>query len=193
MVTKIEMVNGTNITREIKVANLTKYDKSYYFKIYNVWCDIIFNGIIPFVILIFLNLSILSEMQKYKNKVEGDHREEKKRKHELQMAIVSVIIVAVFIISHTIQFVPSVVEFIWKITPMIELRFLSHVMIVFNSSINFYVFWLKRYERKKSDKSNTNKINGNLLNYTNSQLTGDKLDDNEVKPNTLSGTLSGII
>ena len=77
--------------------------------------------------------------------------------NEIVLSKVSLIISLVFIICHSIRFVPNIYELIARIhdnqydlwPDWIEcFTYLSHLLTVFNASVNFYIYYFARYEIK---------------------------------------------
>ena len=118
--TRREERNGTNVTfPQIKVTELRT--NPYYFQIYYLWSDFIINGIIPFMLLIVLNVLIFKELRKYRNRSTFRKRshlrihqkgEAQRRQVQMHMAKVSIIIVVIFIICHSIKWVANIYELI---------------------------------------------------------------------------------
>ena len=99
-----------------------------YFQVYYVWCNFITNGIIPFIVLITLNILILNQLKIYSGaataKNEGGNSEliqprihqhglDERRQAQVHMAKVSIIIVAIFVVCHSIKWVPNIYEMIF--------------------------------------------------------------------------------
>jgi hypothetical protein len=77
--------------------------------------------------------------------------------NEIVLSKVSLIISLVFIICHSIRFVPNIYELIARIhdnqyelwPDWIEcFTYLSHLLTVFSASVNFYIYYFARYEIK---------------------------------------------
>ena len=99
-----------------------------YFQVYFVWCNFIINGIIPFVLLITLNILILNQLRIYSGggnvKSKAGNSEiiqprihqrglDERRQAQVHMAKVSIIIVAIFVVCHSIKWVPNIYEMIF--------------------------------------------------------------------------------
>ena len=106
-----------------------------YFQVYFVWSNFIINGVIPFVLLITLNILILKQLRTYSNRTSisrtkakrasskdkteltqpriHQHGVDERRQAQVHMAKVSIIIVAIFIICHSIKWVPNIYEMIF--------------------------------------------------------------------------------
>ena len=77
--------------------------------------------------------------------------------NEIMLSKVSLIISLVFIICHSIRFVPNIYELISRIQDnqfvpwpdWIEcFTYMSHLLTVFSASVNFYIYYFARYEIK---------------------------------------------
>ena len=66
-----EIVNETTTALEFIGTTEMRLNK-YYVSIYFLWCNLIFHGILTFLILVSLNILTLKEMSKYKIKATGD-------------------------------------------------------------------------------------------------------------------------
>jgi hypothetical protein len=104
-----------------------------YYQIYIVWLNIIFNAVLPFVVLIVLNSYILHYLilnerrgssrvakkppltREESSRLRIHHHPSQRRKREtkVSMAKVSLAIVFVFIICHSIRWIPNIYEFFW--------------------------------------------------------------------------------
>ena len=113
-----------------------------YYQIYIVWLNIVFNVIIPFLVLIILNSYILHYLILNERRGSGKRREDslkkvkigkqisleressrlrihhhpsqmRKRENKVALAKVSLAIVFVFIICHSIKWIPNFYEFYW--------------------------------------------------------------------------------
>ena len=118
--------NSSELTNNIVPTDMRT--DPIYFQVYFVWCNFIINGIIPFIVLITLNILILKQLKIYsgattkKNK-EGNseltqprihqHGLDERRQAQVHMAKVSIIIVAIFVVCHSIKWVPNIYEMIF--------------------------------------------------------------------------------
>jgi hypothetical protein len=99
-----------------------------YFQVYFVWCNFIVNGIIPFILLITLNILILNQLRVYSGAATAkskdgnseliqprihQHGLDERRQAQVHMAKVSIIIVAIFVVCHSIKWVPNIYEMIF--------------------------------------------------------------------------------
>merc|ERR1712223_216599 len=111
-------------------------------------------GLIPFVLLIVLNALTLRELNVVvSGQMSHEPVEVVKRKRNLVLAQVSLGIAFVFIMCHSIKWIPNIYELLqvgrdegvdleWPY--WIELvSNISHLMTVFNSSVNFYIYFAK--------------------------------------------------
>ena len=123
--------NETNSSSEIShhVIPTDLRTDPIYFQIYFVWANFIINGIIPFVLLITLNILILNQLRIYsntsnsikRNKTTSEisqprihqHGVDERRQAQVHMAKVSIIIVAIFVTCHSVKWVPNIYEMIF--------------------------------------------------------------------------------
>ena len=101
-------INGTNTTFIFGTTPTELRLNRYYDIIYTLWCDVVFRGIIPIVLLIILNIMIFNEMNMSKCYMNSDRNEEITRKVQLQMAEINLIIVAIFIDCHVFRHIPTI-------------------------------------------------------------------------------------
>ena len=132
-------------------------DKNYS-EIYGLWLNIIILGVAPMFILIGLNVSIFKEMRRFKQYVlGGDKHDERWRASQLKLAKINFIILIIFSFCHPIKHILSAHELYYRYNlginvkkwPHKQTRYvmseISHVMIVLNSCVNFYVYLFKKY------------------------------------------------
>jgi len=126
----------------------------YYYNIYCMWLNFFCMGLIPFILLIVLNALTLKELNAI---VSGQmtHQIDSNLKKNLILAQVSMAIVFSFIVCHSIKWIPNIYEMLqvgraadvpldWP--EWIELvTHISHLMTVFNSSVNFYIYFAKHW------------------------------------------------
>ena len=124
--TALEEINGFNVSfPEMKLTEL-RINPNYYI-IYLLWFNLTINGVIPFVLLLVLNAFIIKELGTYKSRSTVLRRypknqfshprlhhegEEQRREVQVQMAKVSIIIVIIFIICHSVKWVANIYELI---------------------------------------------------------------------------------
>jgi hypothetical protein len=154
----IPVTNGRNRTINIGVWPTELRRNSEYVEIYVLLCNVLILGVIPMVLLMFLNVSIVQEMKKlkkYNTGVMADENEERMRNKQLQMANINITIVIIFILCHSLSQIPTIHELCQRsiigenVTKwahkdlMYTLTEISQVLVVFNSSVNFYVYMIK--------------------------------------------------
>ena len=122
---KTQISNLTEVPNYVMPTDLRKNE--IYFQVYFVWSNFILNGIVPFVLLITLNVLILNQLRVYGNSVKKkkngnsqllqprihQHGADERRQAQVHMAKVSIIIVAIFIVCHSIKWVPNIYEMIF--------------------------------------------------------------------------------
>ena len=138
-----------------------------YFKVYCIWMNFIFMGLIPFVLLIVLNsLTLRSLVTHYTADVGGsiNHNNGNNssssgsaattKKNEIALAKVSLTIVFIFILCHSVKWIPNLYELSRLVSddddakrawpPWVEsVTHISHFLMTLNSSVNFYVYCAK--------------------------------------------------
>ena len=151
-------VNGTNITIKYGAFPTELRLNTYYEEIYKLWGDLIFLTIIPIFLLIVLNIFIFKEMKRYKKYQSGDVTEEVTRQVQVHMAEINLIIVGIFLLCHTFRQIPTFHHFFYhkknQYTAANKCNYkvliysiteISQLVVVFNSSINFYVYSFKSW------------------------------------------------
>jgi len=117
-----------------------------YVHIYIVWINLFVMGIIPYALLITLNIWIFRKLWTIKH----ERRNGNEVRLSLFYAKLCFFVVAVFVLSHSIRWIPNICELYltvtgkeintnWPYTIQVFSHF-SHLMLVFNSSINFYIY-----------------------------------------------------
>ena len=75
--------------------------------------------------------------------------------NEIRLAKVSLIISLIFIVSHSIRWIPNIYELIQRMQDKVDVSWpdwielftqFSHLLTVFNSSVNFYIYYFTRYQ-----------------------------------------------
>ena len=157
-------LNGTNITVKYGAFPTELRLNPDYEEVYKLWGDIVFLTVIPIILLILLNSFIFKEMKRYKRYQSGDAVEEETRKNQVHMAEIDLIIVGIFLLCHTFRQIPTIHHFFYhkknKLSAASKCNYkeliysiteISQLVVVFNSSINFYVYsfksWLFRNKR----------------------------------------------
>ena len=111
------VVNGTNTTSEVYDIQATamRLDQ-YYYKIYLMWMNFFLMGLGPFVILVVLNaltvreLIVLSGSRGNSQGVAIGPDSASNRRKDIVLAKVSMAIVFVFIVCHSIKWIPNIYE-----------------------------------------------------------------------------------
>lgn len=133
----------------------TEFRRSlHYRQIYIVYLNIIVHGLIPLVALLYMNISVYRNLNKYSHLVEG--RSNILKTTEITLAKISCLIVAVFVVCHSIRWIPNIYELHqgavgkdihWPVWVYCT-QYLSHWLTVINSSVNFYIYCYKQYRSK---------------------------------------------
>ncbi|XP_023341605.1 FMRFamide receptor [Eurytemora carolleeae] len=116
---------------------------------YIVWANFIINCVFPFLVLIFLNLAVYNELKKIQVEEVGTSRAGQiLRQKERKLAQVSFIIVFVFILCHSVRWVPNIWEMCekdgleWPV--WIEYTtYISHLLTTFNGTVNVLIYFIK--------------------------------------------------
>lgn len=127
----VDAGNKTQIGHSYELLNYVEptdmRNNPIYVQVYFVWCNFIFSGVLPFLLLITLNVSVLNQLRVYGNNAKKtkksnteilqprihQHGADERRQAQVQMAKVSIIIVAIFIVSHSIKWIPNIYEMIF--------------------------------------------------------------------------------
>ena len=135
-----------------------------YVELYMFWCRIIILGALPMMLLMGLNVLTVKELTKYKSFQIGSTDEDKEREIQVNMAHINVALVVVFIVCHVIVQIPCINELIqrhnnhervtgWKDKQLFHtIGEVSQTMMVLNSSVNFYVYLIKRKMKQKMEQ-----------------------------------------
>ena len=128
----------------------------YYYQIYVMWLSLLLMSIGPFVLLVVLNALIVRELIKLSrgNNIIAGPGSPSNRGKDIVLAKVSLAIVFVFILCHSVKWIPNVYELMypmwvpdnhdWPNWIKIITHF-SHLALVFNSSVNFYIYLGKHW------------------------------------------------
>ena len=141
----------------------------YYYQIYVMWLSLLLMSIGPFVLLVVLNALIVQELIKLSrgNNILAGPGSPSNRGKDIVLAKVSLAIVFVFILCHSVKWIPNVYELmyplwvpdnhVWPNWIKIITHF-SHLALVFNSSVNFYIYlgkhWRTIFNIPESSASN---------------------------------------
>ena len=183
--------SSTNIQDIATNLNMTKYSyeveltlmrkNKYYYIIYIICLNFIFNGLVPFAIIITLNtfmyrqLKIIERTQAFTTQISSRSLASCQHRHhgyqenepsiktnkrlkisEVMLAKVSIVIVFVFIMCHSIKWIPNIYELLQRLhteeecihwPPWVEsITQISHFLTVLNSSVNFYIYRATHYD-----------------------------------------------
>ena len=126
----------------------------YYYHIYKIWLNFLLMSLGPFIILVVLNALMLRELIKLAkdNNVTIGLGSSSNRSKDIILAKVSMAIVFVFILCHTFRWIPNVNEMLHLDEKDFEpedwvnvITHVSHAALVFNSSVNFYIYFTKHW------------------------------------------------
>jgi len=182
------MTNNQPYKYEFELTSMRK--NKYYYTIYIICLNFIFNGLIPFAVIISLNVLLYKELATiisssrfpfnsrsssialphYGRSVSATSLQNKTRRssrrlsivrriklNEIMLAKVSIGIVIVFVICHSVKWIPNVYELIQRLLPDTEgesiawplwvqyITEISHFLTVLNSSANFYIYYITHY------------------------------------------------
>merc|ERR1712038_1816820 len=110
------------------------------------------HGIIPFILLIGLNIHVYRKIEQ----MQGDRLSLKKK--EIFLTNISIGIVVVFILCHAVKWIPNIWELLTSVDDEIltespswleYMTCLSHLLTTLNSSLNFYIYSLKQKEFRR--------------------------------------------
>ena len=154
-----ELLEDGNVLNYIQKDYPTKMrTNTYYYQIYLKWLSLLLKAIGPFVLLIALNALIVRELARSSNNlpvivVNGPELEKalNQRRREIVLAKVSLAIAFVFILCHSVKWIPNIYEYVypcpfsvWPNWTKVITHF-SHLALVFNSSVNFYIYLGKHW------------------------------------------------
>ena len=141
-----------------------------YVQIYLTYMNLLFNSFIPLVSLVILNTLVYLQLRKFSHCIDSSVRSSSIQARDVTLARVSCLIVAgkkshvisttnwvtlfiiVFIICHSVRWIPNIYELqqgaqskeelVWPPWVQCTTQF-SHLLTVFNSTVNFYIYFLK--------------------------------------------------
>jgi len=131
-----------------------------YIKGYLIYSNLVIHGIIPLVLLILLNIAIYKQIRGFQ--VVPVPGRSTLHQREVRLAQVSCGIVAVFVLCHSIKWIPNIYELIQVENDEEEVPWpvwveyvtcTSHALTTFNSSVNFYIYMFKHCQRKRSGRT----------------------------------------
>jgi len=138
-----------------------------YVKIYCIHLNLVVHGIIPPLLLMIIYFKIYKKIRQIgqiTNDQQPVYGRTQLRGREMKMAQVSCIIVAVFILCHGVRWIPNVYELTRAEKEAVLINWppwvqyttcFSHLLTVFSSSVNFYIYFLKIVNRKKRRRFST--------------------------------------
>jgi len=124
-----------------------------YIRFYLIYANLVIHGVTPLVLLIALNIAIYRQIRR----LGSLRRDGSLHQREVRLAQVSCGIVAVFILCHSVKWIPNIYELVqvedgkgvaWP--PWIEyVTCSSHLLTTLNSSVNFYIYLFKHMRRRE--------------------------------------------
>lgn len=151
--------NSTEVIFDITATELRQ--DIYYRHIYIIYLNLLVHGLLPLSLLLFMNISIYRNLKQFSGEnscVESPRDPDRSRRlSEVTLARISCLIVGVFVVCHSIRWLPNIYEIrqgvltkdqiVWPdwVSSVTEI---SHLLTVFNSSVNFYIYQAKHYTRK---------------------------------------------
>jgi len=121
-----------------------------YIQGYIVYANMIVHGLIPLLLLVFLNTASYRQIRRLQKTNAFDGSMSQVQMKDIRLAQVSLIIVAVFIICHSARWIPNIYEAFQSNQQAKWPRWVlftshcSHLLIVLNSSVNFYIYTFKQ-------------------------------------------------
>jgi len=125
-----------------------------YVKIYLTYFNIFVHGILPMIVLLILNVQIFMSIKKV-GRHQGPTFPSEER--EIRFTKVSLLIVGVFALCHSIRWIPNIWEMrqagtdkdmiLWPEWVHKVSQF-SHLMTVLSSSVNFYIYLAKHWKHR---------------------------------------------
>ena len=152
---------------KVELSSLRK--NKYYYTIYIIGLNLLVNGVLPFTIILILNIllhnrlkeiilvdpchstresfassSVMANNHGYQNNMPQINF------REIELAKISIMIAAVFLTFHSIRWIPNIFELTErKLSDMEEIHWpewietvtaISHFLILLNSSVNYYIY-----------------------------------------------------
>jgi len=99
----------TSVEMTVVVATNLRQNP-YYVQIYVVYMNLLLNGLIPLVSLVILNTLVYLRLREFSQCVEASKRNQSVQSREVMLAKISCLIVAVFIVCHSIRWIPNIFE-----------------------------------------------------------------------------------
>ena len=162
---------------QVELTELRK--NKFYYTIYIIGLNLVFNGVIPFATIVILNILLHNRLkeittdspyQSVSDSVTNKYRNVNEIKfNEIVLAKISIIISAVFLTFHSVKWIPNIYELIQRIQSdeddipwpkWIEtITTISHVLIILNSSVNYYIYAFTHNKIPRPKRWNLNTIN----------------------------------
>lgn len=210
-------LNGTSrmYNYEIELTNMRV--NKYYYSIYTIGLNFVFMGIGPFALLLVLNTLMYRRLKLLmiaKTKIprsslcrsvnqslisprelECDRsivNKTRLRPSEIMLSKVSLFIVFVFIICHSVKWIPNIYELVERIRSddnkiewpvwVESITYVAHFLTVLNSSVNFYIYCTTHYRTPiifcfKSRHSSSLELNENFDREINQMVNNFPLED----------------
>ena len=166
-----------NFEYQVELTELRK--NKFYYTIYIIGLNLIFNGVIPFTTIVILNILLHNRLkeitagspyQSVSDSLTNNYRNVNEIKfNEIVLAKISIIISAVFLIFHSVKWIPNIYELIQRIQcdeddipwpNWIEtITTISHFLIILNSSVNYYIYAFTHNKVPRPKRWNLNIIN----------------------------------
>lgn len=126
-----------------------------YIRVYCIWMNFVFMGLGPFLVLITLNALILRSL------ITQQSETSMSKKNEIALAKVGLTIAVVFILCHSVKWIPNLYE-LYRLTLKSKLSWplwvecithVSHFVVTLNSSVNFYIYCVKHFNLRGGSDS----------------------------------------
>ncbi|XP_023347416.1 FMRFamide receptor [Eurytemora carolleeae] len=141
--TELVILKNITIQKEIeKVGPTDLRINPTYIKVYIIYLNLIIHGIIPLVLLIILNVLIYRQLRVFQSCIDSSNGTGIQQR-EIRLSQVSLLIVAIFILCHSLRWIPNIWELKQSGEEKGELKWpnwieyithLSHLFTVLNSS-----------------------------------------------------------
>lgn len=164
-----EAIAEQKLLYRLELTNLR--NSTIYYSAYTIGLNFFFNGFFPFALILILNSLMYRQLMRILRDpynrirkcsiVSFDSAGSNLRRRsvhkrikpsEIDLAKVSLLIVAVFIVCHSIRWIPNIYELIQRLshsgnviawpTWVENVTNVSHFITVLNSSVNFYIYYL---------------------------------------------------
>jgi len=120
-------------------------DDPHFIQVYVMWLPLLLNTALPLALLLSLNSFIYARLATLRSRMRRT-QEGTLRRRERRMARISLLIVLIFVICHTLKTVPSIFELFGKdpreVAGCSVLTLVTHLLLATNSSVNFLVYYL---------------------------------------------------